>query len=46
MNSSMRVVGTDETSEMEEGLTTASERESEGEGGVVESEGEGVAVES
>ena len=40
MNSSMREVGTDETGEMEEGPTTASERESEGEGGVVESEGE------
>ena len=40
MNSSMREVGTDETGEMEEGPTTASERESEGKGGVVESEGE------
>ena len=40
MSNSMRTAGTDETGEMEEGPTTASERESEGEGGVVESEGE------
>ena len=40
MSSLMREAGTDETSEMEEGPVAASERESEGEGGVAESEGE------
>ena len=40
MSSLMRVAGTDETDEMEEGLAAASERECEGEGRVAKSEGE------
>ena len=40
MSSSVREAGTDKTGGVEEGPAAASERESEGEGRVIESEGE------